>query len=273
MKQLLVALVAVPYLGLAAQASPPAANPGVVFEIETVVPGGPAQRVDAAIEGVNARMTMAGQNTDAIYRGDRREMVIVNHGSKSYMVMDEKTMSQLAGRMSQAMSQMEQMMQSMPPEQRARMEEMMKGRGMPMPSQAAAPAEVRSTGETATHSGFSTTKYEIYRDGRKIQELWVTPWNNIDGFAEARPVFESMAEFFEGMVASLGPLGGGAAADGQAFRYMRELAGFPVVTQNFDEGGAPTSRSTLLAVRRETIPAARFQPPADYQQQSLPTGM
>ena len=272
MKQLLFALLVASCLGLAASASAPVFNPGVVFEIETVVSGAPPQRVEAAVEGVNARMTMAGQNADAIYRGDAREMVVVNHASKSYMVMDEATMKQLASRMSQAMSQMEQMMQSLPPEQRARMQEMMKGRGMPMPEAAAAPAEVRPTSEKATHSGFPTTKYEVYRGGRKTQELWVTPWNNVDGFAEARPVFESMADFFQGMMASLGPMAGGAA-DTQAFGHMKALAGFPVVTQNFDESGAPTSRSTLLAVRRETIPPAQFQAPSGYQQQSLPGGM
>jgi hypothetical protein len=271
MKQILLAWLVAPMVAMATPASAPAPNPGVIFEIETVTtPGTPPERVDAAIEGTNARMTMAGQGTDAIFRGDRREMVIITHGSKSYMVMDEATMKQLASRVSQAMSQMEQMMQNMPPEQRARMEEMMKGRGMTMAPQAAAKAEVRRTAERATHSGFATTKYEVFRAGRKTQELWVTPWNSVDGFSEAQPVFESMADFFQGVMSSLGTLGG--AADTQAFSYIKELAGFPVVTQNFDENGAPTSRSTLLAVRRQAVPPAQFEPPAGYQRQAIPGG-
>ena len=270
MKQLLIACLLGPLAALASPAAAPAPNPGVIFEIETVAaPGEPPQRVDAAIEGTNARIAMPGQSGDAIFRGDRREMLILNHDDRSYVVMDEAAMKQLQATLGQAMSQMDQMLQNMPPEQRARVEEMMKGRGMAMPQAGAARAELRPTSERATHNGFATTKYEVYRGGRKTQELWVTPWNNVDGVAEARPVFESMAEFFQGLMTALGPMGA-TAADASAFSYMKELPGFPVVTQTFDDTGAPTSRSTLLGIRREAVPPAQFEPPAGYRQQALP---
>ena len=272
MKPLLIALLVLPFVADATPATAPAPNPGVLFEIETVVAGAAPMRVDAAVEGTNARMRMPGQNSDAIYRGDRREMIIVNPGAKSYMVMDDATVKQLGAQMNQAMAQMEQMMANMPPEQRARMEEMMKGRGMAVGGPAAAPSEIRRTNERATHSGFPTTKYEVLQGGRKTQELWVTPWSNVDGFQEAQPVFESMAEFFNGMLSSFGRMGGPAASDSSAFTHMKELGGFPVVTQAFDESGNPTVRSTLLAVRRQTVPASDFDPPAGYQRQALPGG-
>jgi hypothetical protein len=197
-------------------------------------------------------------------------MIILNHAAKSYMVMDEQTMKRLGAQLSQAMGQMEQMMQNLPPEQRARMEEMMKGRGMSMGGQAAPPAELRRTTEKDTHSGFPTTKVEVWQGGRKTQELWVTPWNNVDGFQEAQPVFESMAEFFKSMLSSFGRMGGPAANDSGGLAHMKELGGFPVVTQNFDQSGAPTVRTTLRAVRRQTVPASEFEAPAGYVRQAMP---
>ena len=41
-----------------------------------------------------------------IYRGDRREMVVIEHGNESYFVMDRETMKAMSGQMSQAMKQM-----------------------------------------------------------------------------------------------------------------------------------------------------------------------
>ena len=62
--------------------------------------------------GKRSQMTM-------IYRGDRREMVVLDHGKKSYFVMDQQTMKKMAGQMSQAMRQMQEGLKNVPTEQRA----------------------------------------------------------------------------------------------------------------------------------------------------------
>jgi hypothetical protein len=245
-------------------------NPGVVFELEIVASSGATPRtMGTFIEGLNARMSLPGQGgqTDVIYRGDRREMLLLNHGARSYTVLDEAAMKKLGAQLGQVMAQMDQMMKSLPESQRAAMEQMMKGR-MGGAATPAAPVEIRRTSERATHSGFATTKYELVRSGRVIQELWVTPWSAIDGAAEARPVFESMADFFKVIQENLKQLT--ADASSEAYSRMREIDGYPVVGIVLDEQGKAVSRSTLLSVKRQAVPAAQFEAPAGYRPQTMP---
>lgn len=268
MTRLMLASIVAPLVWAAPPLVAAPASPGVVFEIETVASATDTPRmVQAAVEGQNARIRMAGQQSDAIYRGDRHEMVVINHGNKSFMVLDKAAVEQIASQMSRMMEQMQQMMQNMPEEQRQAMENAMKGRGMstgaPEP-----PAELRRTAEQAVQNGFPTVKYEVLRGGKKTQELWVTPWSNVQGFAEARPVFESMAGFFKDLMSRIPQMG--AAPEGEAFSYFDRIDGFPVVTQNFDEAGNPTSKSTLKSVKSESVPASDFEPPAGYTEQRLP---
>jgi hypothetical protein len=161
-----------------------------VFETELVSkPGATPELLTTSIEGVNARTRLSGQ-ADVIYRGAAREVLLVNHGTKSVTVMDEASMKQMSAQLGQMMAQMEQMMKSMPEAQRAQMEQMMRGR---MGGAAAeAPLEIRATTERSTQNGFATVKHEVRRGAVKTQDIWVTPWTNIDGFKEAQPVMESM---------------------------------------------------------------------------------
>ena len=70
----------------------------------------------------------------------------------------KKTMKQMAQQMSGMMAQMQAAMKNMPPEQRAMMEKMMKGK---MPQAAApAPKTVYTAKGGGSVKGFSCTKYE-----------------------------------------------------------------------------------------------------------------
>lgn len=264
MKQLLIALMLVPF---AAAAVPHAAapNPGVVFELEIVSqPGAAPQVVQTAVEGVNARVHASAQS-DVIYRGAQREMLLLDHASKTFTVFDEAAMKKMAATLGPMMAQMEQAMKNMPESQRAQMEQLMKGRMGG--AGAAAPVVIKATNERSTQNGFSTVKYEVTRGGVKIQEIWVTPWASIDGFKEAQPVLESMAEFFKGMLDGMKTLANDASL--ASMSQMKELAGYPVVTQSFDAAGKPTARSSLKSIKRQAVAASEFEPPAGYKARTM----
>jgi hypothetical protein len=82
-----------------------ALNPGVVFEVETTYHSGSSPRVETAemsVEGEMLKMEIlpggsGGTRDEAIFRGDRRQMVVVNHRDQSYMVIDLAAVQALTG--------------------------------------------------------------------------------------------------------------------------------------------------------------------------------
>ena len=59
----------------------------------------------------------------------------MDHKDKSYIVMDEAMLDEVSAQMSEAMKEMEAQLASMPPEQRAMVEQMMKGQMQGMTGQ------------------------------------------------------------------------------------------------------------------------------------------
>jgi len=251
---------------------------GVVYEIEvTDHEQSPpkSESIQAAVEGRHLKMGIAsggeGKPGEMIFRGDRREMIVVDHDDRSYHVMDPETIQKLAGQVNGAMSQMQEALKNVPEDKRAMIEKMMKER---MPSQAAAPtrpkSELRKTGERGDKNGYPCVKYEVLRGGRKIREMWVTDWDNVEGGDEMVGAFEDMADFFQELMDAIPDFGQGGGAGGDpVFEHMKELGGFPVVTEEFDENGNKTGESALRSSRRQTIDPTEFEPPSGYKRRSM----
>lgn len=250
---------------------------GVVYEIEVTdhEQSPPAtESIQTAVEGHTLKMGIAsggrGGRSDMIYRGDRREMVVVDHDERSFFVMDPEAMQAIAGQVGGAMGQMQEALKNVPENQRAAVEKMMRER---MPNAGPPPrprSELRKTDERSTQNGYPCVKYEVYRDGRKLRELWVTDWSNVEGGRETSKTFEEMGEFFHEMMEAMPNLGGGGPGpDDSAFEHMKELGGFPVVTREFAEDGSLEGESALRSANRRTIDPDEFEPPAGYKRQEI----
>jgi len=87
-----------------------------------------------------------GEVQAVIFDGAKQTMWILNLDKKTYSEITKADMDQVAGQMSAAMAQMQEMMRGMPPEQRAQMEAMMRGRGMPGMGAAPPQTEYRKAG-------------------------------------------------------------------------------------------------------------------------------
>jgi hypothetical protein len=61
---------------------------------------------------------------------------MLDRGTNEYREMDQQTLNQVSQQLTGAMAQLQAQLQNLPPEQRARIEQMMKGRG-PAPGGAA----------------------------------------------------------------------------------------------------------------------------------------
>ena len=267
MKRLLITLA------LTVAGSP--AFAGVVYQVETTDMTGAQPQTSLgtiSAQGSLLKMELAGAGNDfngeMIFRGDRREMVMVNHDEKTVMIIDEATMKAMAAQINQAMSAMEQALAAVPAGQRAKMEEMMKSR-MPMMSEPSEPAEIRITGDSDTINGYPATRYEVWRGGTRERELWVSEWSNVAGGDEVAETFQEMAGFMQSLLDSLPDIGGIKSAGDTAFSYLKEMQGFPVKARELGAGGEVEYESVLKSAEKQDLDAATFEPPAGYKQQDL----
>ena len=248
---------------------------GVVYEVETKDYSSSPERVSAgemAVEGTSLKMMMNEGRGDSpnemIFRGDRREMIIIDHDKRSYFVMDEATLKELAAKLNEVSAMMEQAMANVPESQRAMVEKMMKGRMPEQPAPRVA-SELRKTGDSDTIGGYPCVRYELWRGGMRISELWVTDWSNVEGGPETTEAFQAMSEMLKEMLDSIPQFAGGGDVADAAFEHMVEMNGFPVVTREFADDGSLERMVRLKSATRKSFDPAAFEPPKGYKRKDM----
>lgn len=232
--------------------------------------------IEISTEGRSSRMevTTVGQGESAgmIYRGDSAGMVAIDHGKREYYVLDEATVERMAVQLGNAMKEMEKALESMPPDQRAMAEQMMK-QHLPesMQQPPGPPATLHATGEEGSFGGYDCEYYDVRRADVKIRELCVTPWGELpDGRSMAGAMLE-MADFLDRITTAVSEGAGMDVMGGQQeiLAHMQELDGYPVLTRELDESGDVASETVLTSAATEDFEAAEFQPPAGYTEMNL----
>ncbi len=248
------------------------ASAGVVFEFELTDgtdPGAEPDRIHTSVEGKRIRMDVKGPrgaNADMIFRGDTDEMLAVNHDSSSYVLIDDATIEQISERLKQVEAQMQDMLKHATPEQRAAVEEMMQAQ---KPAGADDDAEIRQTGASGEKNGYPAREFELYRSGVHERTFWVTDWDNIEGGLEAMQAFEGMAAYIQKLQDSMPDFAKSPAVGTNAYEYLEELGGFPIVTIELGPDGSVLGERRLLNSRKETIAADEFEPPEGYARATL----
>ncbi|HEX6465521.1 MAG TPA: hypothetical protein VFZ98_13755, partial [Vicinamibacterales bacterium] len=127
------------------------------------------------LDAEHMRAEMAGRGggqSAVVFDGTKQTMYIIDDSKKTYSEITKDDLDRLAAQMSQMQSQMQGAMANMPPEQRARIEAMMRGRGgagMPGMSAPAKPT-FKKTG-TDKVGKWTCDKYEGYEGERKTTEV------------------------------------------------------------------------------------------------------
>lgn len=208
-----------------------------------------------------------------VFRGDKNEIIMINHDDKSYIIMDEAAMNSIAKQLEQAMSQMEAAMKDMPPDQREKMQEMMKQK---MPGAGGGPyvePVLKKAGEGKVN-GVSCEKYDVYKGDEKVRQHCVADWNSIEGGQEMMTVMLRMADFMDQMTKSFSKAGSLVGDQVQfekgVFNQLRQLNGFPVETIEYDDG-KEEAESTFQSSQKSNVDAADMEPPAGYTKQSTTT--
>ena len=185
--------------------------------------------------------------------GGNNRMVLLDRRKNEYQEIDEQTMKQLGQQLSGMMALMQERLKALPPEQRAKMEQMMKGR---MPAAAAGPKIAYDAEGSGTVNGFSCTKYDKVEGAEKTAELCVAQPAQINLTAADLQTFEKMKEFSASLVKSLTgtPFSGRAQSLGD---FGIPFAGIPIQDVHFENGRA-TRRSNLKSVTRTSFSDADF---------------
>ena len=105
---------------------------GLVIVQKTTV-NGATETHQVQITQQRMRTDLAGPQgpTTVVFDGAKQVLIMINPARKSYSELTKAEADQMGAQLSGAMAQMQEALKGMPPEQRAQMEAMMKGRGLP----------------------------------------------------------------------------------------------------------------------------------------------
>ena len=208
---------------------------------------------------------------EMIFRGDRHELMIVDHRSKSYLLMDEAAIRRLTAQLNQTRSQVAEALSKVPESQRAGMEQLLRQRVPSVQGQQLAPAQVRLLGDRARVFGYPAVRYEVVRDGRKVRELWATDWGNIEGGRDVAAVFTELGDFTHEMTAALTNSVGGQSQsfDDGVVAALKGVDGFPVGVREYGEDGTLERESALRSTSQRRLTAEEIEPPRGYQERTM----
>ncbi len=125
------------------------------------------------------------KENDVILNSQSRNMMIISHAEKSYMIFDENTASNIKSEIDKAM---EEALAQVPPEQRAMVERMMKQQmgnmngGAPQMQMEMPKAEIQKVGRSDTINGISCEYYltgfhaNIMKPIQAMKRIWSSVW-------------------------------------------------------------------------------------------------
>jgi hypothetical protein len=250
---------------------------GGVMEMSTKKEGGPmtlTERIYA--QGGKLRVdqldAQGGPQTTILFQNN--EMIMVSHSDRKFHRINEATLEQLGAQMqkaSAAMKQLEQQMANMPPEQRAMMEKMMKGRMAGMAGLGSKPLAIRvEAAGPGSWESYSCKNYNVYVGDEKTQELCAVPPGEIKGAEDFLEAARSMAKFFEKFKEAL-QMPAFANLAKSPVEVVGQVDGFPVHTQEFQNGNLQGERF-LSSAKEESLSDDTFAPPAGYKEEKMAMG-
>jgi hypothetical protein len=206
----------------------------------------------------------SGEPMVIIFDSVKQVLWMLDLNKKTYSELTKADADGMAGQMAGATAQMQEAMRGMSPAERAQVEAIMRGRGMPAAIAAAPQTEYRRAAADRVGK-WACTKYDGYRGTQKTAEVCTIDPKDM-GFAAADfAVSGQMADFFAKLVPQ--------AADNTFKLGTGDAGGFsgvPVRRVSSIAGRETTSEMTDAV--RQTFPESTFAVPADFTKSASPFG-
>jgi hypothetical protein len=247
--------------------SSPLVYAGVVMELVTTdASGQETNRSKIYAQSEMIRMDEGGDSAaggSMIFLGN--EFLYLDHEDKSYIVMDEAMLDEVSAQMSEAMKEMEAQLASMPPEQRAMVEQMMKGQMQGMMGQqgdSSPTLRVEETGKGKWQS-YTCRNYRVSVGAEKTEDICAAELDEIDGADELMEAFRNMAAYMTKLTESM-PMG--AKDRMNPGELMEQIDGFPVNTIYY-ENGSVVREESLDSVTEQDLEPGMFAAPEGYRRE------
>jgi hypothetical protein len=244
---------------------------GLVFvQKETVNGQSLTSQIQMDKNHIRAESQAGGSPMAFIFDGQKQVAIMIDVNKKSYREMTKADADRMKQQMDSAMSQMQAQMANLPPEQRAIVEQMMRGRGgLPGGPGASAPqapkVQYRPAGSDKVGQ-WACSKYEGYTGTEKTSEICTVDPKDFGLAPGDFDVAKQLADFMKSMMPG--------AADQMMLNGTVQDQGFsgiPVRRTSY-RNGAVSSVSEITELRHESIPASAFDAPAGFTKESFPTG-
>lgn len=204
------------------------------------------------VSGSKVRMdTPMEQSADsyALVDTEKDLTVFVVPGEKRYIEWSAADAKAMGEKMAQLEKMMKERMNTLPPDQRAQVESMLKQ--MHADDEGGAPAKVdlKSTGKSQTINGMQTTGYEV-KTGDETMVGWVT---------QDQPELAKMLQTVQSRMEKMTPP---SLQGRQSARNALGLKGFPVMVQTVD----PTHYriEEVVTVEKKAVSPSLFEIPKDF---------
>jgi hypothetical protein len=194
-----------------------------------------------------------------LFHVDSKRMMTLVHEDKSYLEINEEYVDL----MSKAVAEAKEALQNLPTEQRERLEKLMNSGSQ----EAIEPLRIRATDRRTTVSGYSCEIRDVYRGDQKLRELCVAAWNDVPGALSTGTAIQRMQDLGKQML-STAQQGLPTTQLPNPFAYWDQVNGFVVASRSFRDGKLHLE-STLTTVQQLAIDPAEFDPPPDYERQTL----
>ena len=246
--------------------SPLACAGGVMDMVTMNASGQETERSRIYAQSGKIRMEQVDGNETAatmIFLGNK--FLYIDHREKSYIVMDEGMLDEVSAKMNEAMKEMKAQLASMPPEQRAMVEQMMQGQMQGMtaqqaPSSPAPRVEAKGSGEWKS---YQCRQYAVFEGAEKVQDVCAAELDEVDGADEVIEAFRKMATYITKMTESMPMRSDDRINPGE---LMYEIDGFPVHTIDY-ENGVVKRETSLDSVTEQDLDEGMFAAPEGYRRQ------
>jgi len=209
-----------------------------------------------------------GRRSTMIFQGDLERLLVLDDDAKTYTVLDEETTRQVSAQLTEAQKQMEAKLSQLPPEQAEMMRKMMSGAMSSLAAPDQPPAEIAYTasGDTEVIDGKSCQRYDVTVDGTLATQTWICSWKTAGVSPDEFQAMRDMMSFVQEFAAAM-PLG----KLNQETAGMQSIAaadGVPILMREIEDGEV-VSEIRFVDFEHRDVPAASYEPPGDYRQQSL----
>ena len=242
--------------------------PGFCFADSTLTYGIEAQPgSETVIQVKDGDVLMGDQQSKMLFKQGKNEVVIIDHATKTYMVMDDAAAKRLEQQMGAAqqqmnamMEQMQKQMEGMSEEQRAQVQQMMGSRLPSAMTKAPVQTTVQQQGQD-TVAGVTCTKLMVLVNGKPSGDVCVAragvlglETKDYDSMVEATDAVRNIMEKVTGM-----------GDNDTVSMNLRAMKGIPVRMRDLVDGNVSILKSRSSA----DLDAGIFQVPAGYRKRDM----